>query len=384
MAIRELFALPRTVVAIALLVLIAHTAKGQEVRRVILVIGDGMGIAPVSYASQMGGSPLALESMPVTGLVRTQCSDRLITDSAAGASAMATGVRVPYNALSRRSDGTALRTIAEACVDKGLGVGLITSTFVFDATPAAFVAHSPTRYSYLGIMEDGFAPSGASVLIGGDLGLIIGDAPRRARLDPQTRRRWEHLPNLFEEHGYRVELDTPIDAIDLAPDERLLALYSVRPGRSPDVFGPRLRKSVRLALDRLDHEVGFFLLIESEEIDEGEHAHDEVRVLDGMKELDGALRVVLDYARARDDTLVIVTADHACGGMSVVARREDGSPDVRWTTPGHTPEWVPVFAEGPGSERFVGVIDNTHIGRTIADLMGLEGVGEPLVQEQPD
>ncbi len=378
MTTRERFAPVRTIVVIALLAWTAHLASAQEVRRVILVIGDGMGIAPISYASQMQGSPLALESMPVTGLVRTQCSDRLITDSAAGASAMATGVRVPYNALSRRSDGAPLRTIAEACAQKGLGVGLVTSTFLFDATPGAFVAHSPTRYAFLGILEDGFAPSGASVLIGGDLGLIIGDAPRRARLDPQMRPRWERLPELFEKHGFRVELDTPVDAIDLAPDDRLLALYSVRPGRSPDVFGPRLRRSVRLALDRLDHEEGFFLLVESEEIDEGEHANDEGRVLDGMKELDGALRVLLDYARARDDTLVIVTADHACGGMSVIARREDGSPDVRWTTPGHTAEWVPVFAEGPGSERFAGVMDNTHIGRTIADLMGLEGVGDPL------
>lgn len=351
------------------------------VRSVILFVGDGMGVTHVAAASQIRGGTgrtLAMESMPVTGLMKHHCADRLVTDSAASASAMATGHKTPYRMLSQTREGTPLRTIAESAIARDMSVGVITSTFLFDATGAAFLAHRATRYDFASIMDQ-MLLSGAHVLIGGDGGLLLNGAPESGELSREDREYFSELPERASQLGWTVALDQEPASISLSPDERLLALYPVRAGRSPDVFGPRLRESLRPALAHLGaDDDGFFLVVESEDVDEGAHANDMARTMDGVFELDDALRVALAYARSRDDTLVVVTADHETGGLTVAGRHSDGTLDARWSTDGHSIEWVPIFAEGPGAERFAGVRDNTEIATILAELLGLEGVGDVI------
>lgn len=355
--------------------------RDEGVRNVILFVGDGMGVTHVAAASQLRGGTgrsLAMESMPVTGLMKHHCADRLVTDSAASASAIATGRKSPYRMISQTRDGAPLRTIAQSAIADGRAVGVITSTFLFDATGAAFLAHAGNRREYARILDQ-MLMSGAHVLIGGDGGLLLDGAPRSKDLSSEDREFFSQVPQRAARLGWTVALDQDPARVALPPDDRLLALYPVRPGRSPDVFGPRLRESLRLALPRLDaDEDGFFLLVESEDIDEGAHANDFTRTMDGVLELDDALSVALAFARSRNDTLVIVTADHETGGLTIAGRSDDGTLDARWSTGGHSIEWVPIFAEGPGAERFAGVRDNTEIATILADLLGLAGVGDVI------
>jgi alkaline phosphatase len=95
---------------------------------------------------------------------------------------------------------------------------------------------------------------------------------------------------------------------------------------------------------------------------------------EGVRELDEMLKAILSWAAPRNDTLVIVTADHDTGGLGVVDGDYDrGVAEVRWATDGHTSQWVPVFAFGPGSEHFGGVIDNTDLGVLIARVLEIDG-----------
>jgi alkaline phosphatase len=130
-----------------------------------------------------------------------------------------------------------------------------------------------------------------------------------------------------------------------------------------------------LAVERLAATgTGFLLLVESEVTDSTGHDNDIASLVAGIAELDAALAAILDWAAPRGDTLVLVTADHDTGGVGIVdGAYEESLAEVRWATTGHTAQWVPLFAFGPGAEEFSGVIDNTEIGVRIAELLGITG-----------
>ena len=336
-------------------------------RSIVLVIGDGMGLGHLSAVSALIRGPaggLAIERAPVVGLVRTWAADTLVTDSAAAASAMATGLKTPNKAISQQPDGSAPLTLLEAAAAAGMATGAVTTAGLADATPAAFLAHAGHRDEYRTILEQ-MLTSNATVLIGGDW-----------RRSAKAARQPDYLELVRDAEvvaGARFTVVRNAAALASAPAPRL-ALLPARPG-SRSAHGPPLAESTRRALELLgDRAAGFLLVVEQEETDEAAHDNDVDGTVGALAELDEALRVVLQFAAARCDTLVVVTADHDTGGLAIThGDFAEGAAEVRWLTDGHLNTWVPLFAFGPGAARFAGVLDNTEIGRRMAELLGFDG-----------
>lgn len=347
----------------------SNTAYGESTaapRNVVLILGDGMGIGHLSTASALLVGPhgrLTMEAAPTAALVKTFGGSRLVPDSAAAATALATGFKTHTKMISRLPDGREPWTLLEAAEAEGFATGVITTSGLVDATPAAFVTHAASRTEYRQILE-GMVSSNVDILIGGDW-----------RRYPRASARPDYLEAVRSigsaaDGRYTVVHDQ--DLLGSAPIP-LIGLFPARPG-SRQSYGPPLVRSARFALDRLSHAAGgFMLVVESEDTDEAAHGTDLAELTAAVAELNDALAAVLEFARERGDTLVVVTADHDTASPAVIGGRfVDRTAEVRWLTSGHTGGWVPLFAFGPGSDRFRGVLDNTEIPRTIGELLELD------------
>lgn len=336
-------------------------------RNVVLMIGDGVGLGHLSTVSTVLNGPgggLAAESAPVTGLVRTWASNDLVTGSAASASAMATGIKTRRKTISKNEDGSDNRTLIEAAAAHGLSTGVVTTSGLADATPAAFLSHSSNRYDFRSILEQ-ILQSDAEVLIGGDY-----------THHSKAKKQADYIDMINNVESEQSAGKTVVRSGEelWASSGPVVALFPPRPG-FVYAHGPPLTDTADYALGILNNNPsGFFLLLECEETDEGAHVNDLDRVVAGMAELDLATRRVLEFARTNSDTLVIVTADHDTGGVAILdGDFDEATATVGWVSDNHTGSWVPLFAFGPGAARFSGVMDNTDIGLRIADLLGLDG-----------
>ncbi len=346
-------------------------AEVGGVRNLVLILGDGMGVGQASTASMVLHGPdggLAAEAADAVGLHSTTVGNSLIADSAASASALASGLRVDRKALSWLPDGRRPRTLMEAARQRGMAVGVVTTSGLVDATPAAFLAHVPHRERYAEILGQMLA-SGVEVMVGGDW-----TAYPKARLD----RRYLALLNRAKE---LVPPGTTLvrDAVSLrAATGPVVALLPPRPGR-PASYGPRLEETTLEALERLVTDPdGFVLLVENEATDNAGHDNDVAAVVSAVEELDETVRAVLEVTADRGDTLVLLTADHDTGGLAVVSGPyARGTARVRWASHDHTAQWVPLFAWGPGAEVFDGVLHATEIARRLGALLELPDFPDP-------
>lgn len=336
-------------------------------RNVILMIGDGMGVGQASAASAMLHGPdggLFVESAPITGLVRTLAGNELVTDSAAASTAMATGFKAPKTSISILADGRRPTTLMHAAKASGLATGVLTTSGLADATPAGFLVHSKDRYQYAHIFSE---------ILATDHDILMGGSwihHHRAKHDDE----YLDLVSRVEELGPAAGFHVIRDESGFEPSGMpILAIFDPRRG-SADSHGPELTLSSRFLLDTLGSKgTGFFALIESEVTDGTGHKNNIAGVVAAVSEFDDTVAETVRWAEERGDTLVIVTADHDTGGLGVVdGDYDDGVAEFRWASDMHTGQWVPLFAFGPGAERFSGVMDNTDIGILIAKLLGIE------------
>jgi alkaline phosphatase len=340
--------------------------EAERVRNVVLILADGMGFSHVVIArSELGrmNERLFFERFPVTGWQTTHALASVYTDSAASASSLATGYKVPYLGVSVDGDGLPLRTVAEAALERGMAVGVVTDSYLWDATPAAFLSHAATRSERDGIVEQMIA-SGATLLVGeSEEGLFerhssIGDLPA--------------LLELARQSGFEVAR-TAAELADRSPASPtpLFALFDEGTIADPDT-PPDLLELARFAIDRLSRDDGGYLLVvESEEIDSGAHRRELDRIVRGIRAIDQVAQLAVDRALADRSTLVLVTADHETGGLDILHGDAEHTLGVRWSTTSHTAEPVPIYAFGSGAERFSGVKDNTEIARTLSELLDL-------------
>jgi alkaline phosphatase len=342
----------------------AATELQARPRSVILIIGDGMGLGQVSSTSALLQGPaggLALEQAPVVGLVQTFAADNLVTDSAAAASAMATGFKTNCKMVSQLADGSEPLTLFEAAAAKGLATGVVTTSGLMDATPAAFTAHESHRNNEAAILTDQLR-SGTDLMIGAAWGHLdhIDEEPELAAALDQARTAGYSL----------VTSEAELQAASIP----LVALLLPDP-ESPDRGDAPLPSLVSKAIAELAGTgQGFVLLVEQEETDQWGHDNDIRGVVAGAAELDAAIKVVLELTEHDPEILVLITADHDTGGLGLVRNRSSmAMADVRWTSDEHTSTWVPLFAFGPGAERFNGVLDNTEIARRLGELLELQG-----------
>ncbi|MFW6061609.1 MAG: alkaline phosphatase [Planctomycetota bacterium] len=350
-------------ISLALLaVSLAGTSAYAQPKNVILLIGDGMGPEQVKAASLYGyGEPgkLFMQQLPVHGQLSTDPANGGITDSAAAGTAMATGVKVNSGTISYK-DGEDLPTILEKFAAEGKSTGLLSTDSCGGATPASFGTHTASRKNYDEIYSDYYTESRPNLLWGGGWQQPIEDA---------------------ESAGYTViRTRDEMKALDPAKDTHVVGRFS--PADMPHEYKyarridsrydrvPHLSEMARAAVEYLSaNEKGFFLMIEGGVLDHTAHRHMLQDTVYETLELDNAAKEVMRWAAGRNDTLVIVTADHETGGLKVEEPRGRGEfPEVTWSTGGHTDVDVPLFAWGVGAEEFSGQLDNTDIHNITVEL----------------
>jgi len=328
-------------------------------KNIILLIGDGMGFEQVRAAGiyQHGqGGTLSFEKLPFQGRVSTFSASDAITDSAAAATAMATGTKVNNGVISMAipGDGSPLTTVLENFTSAGAASGLVTTTTITHATPAAFAAHAPSRTNQPEIADDYLNETRPDVLMGGAQFVdsvsataagynVVTDRESLLSLDTETN------TNVWGQFGSTY---LPFEADGLGPL-------------------PHLTESTQTTLAILDNNPqGLFLMIEGGRIDHAGHINDLYRNILETLEFSSAAQNVLDWGAGRTDTLVIVTADHETGGLEITGNNGAGNlPTATWLTTGHTGKDVPVYAWGVNAHMLNGAIDNTTIFDVISSSM---------------
>lgn len=354
---------------------------------------------------------LAMDSMPQRGAVTTYSANDQVTDSAAAATAMATGYKTNNGFLSVAPDGTTvLETVLEQAEARGRATGLVVTSSVTHATPAAFFAHVDDRDRNNQIAAQAMK-SGIEVLLGGGLRHFLPTgAARTTAAEPVeggcrgNRRDSRDLLQEAGQAGYWVVTDRAgLLAATSSPLLGLFACGNMDFDLDRLTEEPSLAEMTSKAIELLERDRdGFFLMVEGSRIDHASDDNDGWNALGDTAAFDQAVQVALDFARRDGQTLVIATADHETGGLSVrrlvqtdgqsstlpgqrfpIAGRPDESLVLTWSTNRHTAEEVSVFAYGPMSDQFAGLLDNTDIYRIMAGALGFQVAARPIPTPAP-
>ena len=328
---------------------------------VILIIGDGMGV-PQVYASVVAerGDNSAFLRFPYSGFSRTYSRNKYRTDSAAGGTALTTGQKVDNYHVNWGPDSARYATIFDDAVAAGMSTGFVVTSSVLDATPAATYGHVPYRKMF-DTLSLQLAQCSHSVMIGGGRKYFL-PANRKdglAPLDTLARR------------GYTVV--HTLDSLNRFAGEKVVGLlYEGDPLTAP-ARGDVLTQAAKKALALLGRNPkGFALMIEGSQIDWACHNNDSAYLRAELADFEQMLHAVIDFAQRDGNTLVVVTADHETGGLTLPdGDIERGTNDVRFLWGNHTGCMVPVFALGPGAFNFSGIQQNTDIPTKIRLLMGI-------------
>jgi len=342
--------------------------KGKEFREyptnIILLIGDGMGLTQISAAMYSNNNRLALAKFPVIGFHKSHAADELITDSAAGGTAIACGIKTNNGNIGTDENGLATVSILEELDSLNFSTGMIVTSTIVHATPAAFAAHQARREMYEEIALD-YLDTNVDLLIGGGRQYF-----QNREMDDRN------LIIEFENKGYIVmdQLYTTMNKIKWPLDKNLLYFTADKQPLTVSEGRDYLSFAVRQGVQYLEQKSnkGFFLLVEGSQIDWMNHANDGRGVVMETLDFDRAIWEAIQYANKKGNTLVLVTADHESGGMSIEADSKMNKLKYGFTTNGHTAAMIPVFAYGPGSSLFRGIYENTSIYHKMRAALGLK------------
>ncbi len=292
-----------------------------QAKNIILMIGDGMGPAHIQvtwlYATRQLGKNLVMTEVMDNGRTAymvNDTADSTVTESAAAATQMATGVKVLAKSIGIGPDGKVLKTILEMAKDKGKATGLVTTSKITDATPAAFVAHVEHRSDEMRI-ADQLVKSGVNILFGGGKDFFVPESEKGKRKDGKNL--------LIEAKGNRYAVAETAEEMKSAQGDKILGIFNQgfmnfeidRKGSTE----PSLAEMTAKALGVLGKkEQGFFLMVEGGRIDHAAHYYDIGSVISDTLAFDEAVKVAYDFQKANPDTLLIITADHETGGLVVL------------------------------------------------------------------
>lgn len=346
--------------------------KPNHPKNVILLISDGTGLSQISSAYFRKNGEPNYSRFDNIGLIKTSSSKQDVTDSAAGATAFASGVKTYNGAIGMNDDKIALPTIIELIQDKNIKTGLVATSSITHATPAAFYSHQPFRKMEEEIAMD-LTNSDVDFFAAGGLKFF---ANRKDSLD---------LYKKLQKKGFEMFNDR-LTSISSIKDKEKVGYLLAKNGMPKMQEGRAnfLPHATKLAIEFLENDNGFFTMIEGSQIDWGGHGNDAEYTIEELLDFDVALGVALDFAEKDGNTLVVVVSDHETGGFTLAGKKikkEDGTSsddysqlEVRFSTGGHSATLIPVFAYGPGSENFRGVYENTEIFHKIMEVTNWKSV----------
>ncbi len=328
----------------------------NEVRNVIFLIGDGMGLEQVSCAWVLNHGKLNLDNMPYIGISRTYSASDLITDSAAGGTALAVGEKTANSHVGSDPEGKALYSMLDKAQKLGKKTGVVVTCHMADATPSDFCCHDDDRYHYDPIIA-GYAECGVDYIAGGG----------RDYFGP-SRKDGRDIVAEMKDKGYNYAtteeelMAAPLPVLGLMSDDNLPVA---------EERGDLFRHMVARALELLSNEEkGFAMMIEGSSIDDWQHANEIGKAMEELLDFDRTLGDVLEWAAADGHTLVVVTADHATGALTLQdGSLEEGRIGVAFGNESHNGIAVPVYAWGPGSDAFTGIRENAEWGQLISSFI---------------
>tara|TARA_R110002050_G_scaffold286121_2_gene436342 strand:+ start:118971 stop:120098 length:1128 start_codon:yes stop_codon:yes gene_type:complete len=337
-----------------------QVVSSKTPKNVILLISDGTGLSQISSTFYFKESTPNYKRFKNIGLIKTSSSREDVTDSAAGATAFACGVKTYNGAIGVADDSTAVKNLVEIAALNNIKTGMIATSSITHATPASFFAHTFNRGSEEEI---------ALHLTQSELDFFAGGGLRFFN----NRKDGQNLLNTLKEKQFVINTTSLSDYATIKSSKKagfLLAkeaMPTMEEGR-----GNFLSKATELGIQFLSKDnLGFFMMSEGSQIDWGGHSNNASYLISEINDFDDAVGKALDYAEKEGNTLVIVTSDHETGGFTLAAKkkkRADGSEysDYKeigptFSTGGHSATLIPVFAYGPGSEEFKGVYENNDI-----------------------
>ena len=343
-----------------------ETPEPPKAMNVIYMIGDGMALPQVYAAMLASGEDMTFSQFPYIGVVDTHSASNDITDSAAAGTALASDHKTKNAMLGMNPDSIPVKTLLEVLSEQGKETGIVVSCYVTHATPAAFYAKVPHRKQYEDIAVQMAENPYINLIIGGGRKHFNH---RKDSLDLVAR--------MENELGWKV-YDTLANIDETCKKYAVLADNDHMPHAAER--GDFLPRAVKTALRTLDDaENGFFLMVEGSQIDFACHANDSTWMMDEMLDFDYAIKVALDYAKEKGNTLVVVTADHETGGLTLPDPLGKYTNVVfNYSTGSHTCMPVMVYAYGPGAEQFTGWMQNRDLKAKIMNACGFENITDSI------
>ena len=345
--------------------------KEPEVKNIIIMIGDGMGLAQASLTQiENKYAPTAFDRAQNVALQKTYSANNRVTDSAASGTALATGYKTNNSTLGQTPDGTPVESIIAKAEKVGYASGVVVTCYVNHATPAAFYAHRESRTDNEGIITDFMAS---------DLDVVFGGGTRFFN-EHFTKQNKNYVDEL-KAKGYNV-LSEQSEMASVS-EGNVVGLFAetniplMRNGR-----GDYLPKATAKALEILTNNVekqgkeGFVLMIEGSQIDGEGHGNNIEGVLAETRDFAAAMNVAMDYADAHPGTLVVVTGDHETGGLSIPSNKTDftrpeSGISYGFSTTGHTGIMLPIYLYGTGADRINGIMENTELSQALQRMIGV-------------
>ena len=347
----------RAIVTLSIILTTLLSAEAQEVKNIIYLIGDGMGLTSVSMMQIDNNYEATIfDKADNIALQKTYSLDNRVTDSAASGTALAAGSKTNNTMLGKLPDGTVVESLMELASKLGKATGIVVTTYLQHATPGAFYAHVDSRHEYATISEQLLA-SDVDIAMGGGMHFFEERYGNR-----------DNALKAIAESGFTLKenLDTETTG------ERVLALLA--PYEIDNRTG-YLAKATAEAIDHLDNcDNGFVLMVEGSLIDGMGHGNNAEGQRAEMRDFMEAIEVATAYAAEHPETLVVVTADHGTGGLTIISGNADFNlseqgVEYHWATGGHSGEMVPIYLYGAGAELINGIMENADLGQRLKDII---------------
>lgn len=336
-------------------------SQENKPKNIILLIGDGMGISAVS-TSILNDSSSAFKKFRFVGLSITCSADKLITDSAAGATALSTGERTNNHYIGVAADSTVLENVFERAKKQKYATGIVSTSSITHATPAGFYAHVTDRSKEFLIAEQ-FQKSEIDVAIGGGRNFFLPENKNGQRKD-----NLDLIQALdSKDYSYFTKIE---DLSNYSGSDKILGLLEDASIKNAGERNYSLGDLTKIAINNLSkNDNGFVLMVEGSQIDWGAHDNNAKKVLAEMDDFSKAINAALEFAKNNGNTLVVVTADHETGGTSIIGGNFNKVTELGFVSKGHTGTLVGIFSYGPGAEMFQGVLENRQIGKNLFQLL---------------
>ena len=360
------------------------SVRPERAQNIIFMVADGMALSNVTaariYQNGLDGDPLHMETLPVIGYQRTYSRNSTITDSASAASAWACGEKFNNGEICKHTGSeTYPRSILELAKKKLKATGLVATSTITDATPAAFGAHVTARSCENEIARQYIQLTNPDVILGGGkerFWSLTAD-PCGASGDFLHEAKTKGYALAYTEVELKAAVSQKVAKIlGVFNNENMVPEYK----RTSDTPEPKLHEMTAAALAVLDkNPQGFFLLVEGSQIDGGNHSNNFEYMVKELLAFDEAVRIILEWINEKParkkNTLLIITADHETGGFAIIGPSDTlsnkgdlNSIDVGWISRKHTGGDTIIWSQGPGSQKLGKALDNTDIYKVMISV----------------